>query len=155
MTRSSFASSSPLHPLEGGDQPHPLPPLGSLGVEGSCWGGRGVRKAGSRTPEAPGRGMWAGAPLPANTGEGDCTQGLQARVSRVESQLRVFLPAPGGEAQTSPVSWCLPWATAQGFLRRFKMEMAQPARASAWDEMLPAWDEMLPSWAGCEGPWKV
>lgn len=132
MTRSSLASSSSLHPLEGGDQPHPLPPLGSLGVGGGCLGGRGgVHKAGFRTLDAPGTEMWAGAPLPANTGEGDCTQGLQARVSRVESQLRVFLPAPGGEAQTSPVSWCLPWATAQGFLRRFKMEMAQPARASA------------------------
>lgn len=147
MTRSSFASSPPLHPLEDGDQPHPFPILGRLGVGGGCLGGReGVRKAGPRTSDAPGRGMWAGPPLPDSTGEGGCTQGSKTQVSGVESQLRVFLPAPGGEAQTSPVSWCLPWATAQGFLRRFKMEMAQAASA---------WDEMLPCWVGCEGPWEV
>lgn len=111
----------------------------------------GVGKGGPKTSDSLGRGMWVGAPLPASTGEGGCTQGLQAQVSGVESQLRVFLPAPGGEAQTSPVSWCLPWAIAQGFLRRFKMEMAQAARASAWEEMLPGGGGVV----GYEGPWEV
>lgn len=80
MTRSSLASSPPLHPLEDGDQPHPFPPLGILGVGGGCLGRKGsVGKAGPRTPDAPGRGVWAGAPLPASTGKAAAHRGSRLR----------------------------------------------------------------------------
>jgi hypothetical protein len=58
-----------------------------------------------RTQDATGRGImsWVPPPCPVAVGEAASSG---AQVSGVESQLRLFLPAPGGEAQTSPVSWC-------------------------------------------------
>lgn len=67
---------------------------------------------------------WGTPSLPGGCGGGSHTRGLQAPVSGVESYCISFA-SPGRRGADITCQLVLsPWATVQGFLRRFKMEMA-------------------------------
>lgn len=138
---------SVLHPLGDGDQPHPFPSLGSLGVGGGAvWVGEWVYAKQDLGPLTPGRGMRAGAPLPASTGGGG-----KAAAHR-GSRLR-FL-----ELKANCVSSCQPQEErhkhhlSAGACRGRLLRASSEGLKWKWPRLpgpVSAWDEMLPGWVGC------